>query len=127
MKILLDTNFLLIPSQFKVDIFSEIDRIIETNYNICILDKTIDELNNVVNKAKGKDKKAAQLALQLIEHKKPEIISTETTYVDQAILDIVDKDYIVATQDKELKKQLKEKGIPVIILRQKKYLQLITY
>lgn len=127
MKILLDTNFLLIPSQFKVDIFSEIDRIIETNYQICILDKTIDELNNVVAKSKGKDKKAAQLALQLIEHKKPEIISTETAYVDKAILDIVDKDYIVATQDQALKKLLKEKGIPVIILRQKKYLQLIEY
>ena len=124
-QVILDTNFLLIPYQFKVDIFSEIDRILETKYKICILDKTIQELNNLVEKIKGKNKKAAQLALKLIEHKKPEIIKSEIDYVDKAILKIVNKKtHIVATQDKELKKALQAKGIPIIVLRQKRYLQL---
>ena len=43
MKIILDTNFLMIPSMFKVDIFSEIERICDFKYELCIVDKTLDE------------------------------------------------------------------------------------
>lgn len=125
MKVIIDTNFLLIPSQFKVDIFLEINRILEVKYSLCILDKTINELNKVVEKSRGKDKKAAKLALELIDHANLEIISTKTHYVDKAILEIVNKDYIVATQDKELKQKILDKGVAVIILRQKRYLQLM--
>ena len=42
-----------------------------------------------------------------------------------AILEIVNKDYIVATQDKELKQALQKKGITIIVLRKKKHLQLV--
>ena len=68
-KIILDTNFLLIPSQSKVDIFAEIDKICMFKYELCIVDKTIDELNNIIEKQKGKHKAAAKLALQLIKSK----------------------------------------------------------
>ena len=125
-KIILDTNFLLIPYQFKVDIFSEIDRIIDKTYEICVLSTTINELKSLVNKGKGKDKKAAKLALELIDHAELKIIKSETSYVDKAILEIVNKKtHIIATQDKELKKSLQKKGIPIIVLRQKRYLKLI--
>lgn len=123
-KIILDTNFLLIPAQFKLDIFSEICNICNFNYKLYILDKTIGELNNIVEKQKGKSKEAAKLALKLIKLKKVNIIKTkESLTVDNLILKKVDKkDYIVATQDKILKKQLKIRQIPIITLRQKKRL-----
>ena len=41
-KILLDTNFLLIPAAFNVDIFSEFNRIFPLN-EIFILDKSLNE------------------------------------------------------------------------------------
>ena len=44
-KIMLDTNFLLIPFQFKVDIFSEIERICNFNYKLCIFEQSLEELN----------------------------------------------------------------------------------
>ena len=53
-KIILDTNFLLIPSQFNVDIFTEIDRICLFKYKLCVLDETINELNSIIEKQKGK-------------------------------------------------------------------------
>lgn len=125
-KVILDTNFLLIPVQFKVDIFTEIDRIISEQYELCVMSTTIDELNKVIEKSKGKDKEAAKMALKLIEHKKLVKINSEETYVDNAIREIVNKeDYVVATQDKGLKQSLQEEGIPIIILRQKRYLQLV--
>lgn len=125
-KVILDTNFLLIPSQFNVDVFTEIERIVPEQHELCIMSTTIDELNKVIEKTKGKDKASAKMALKLIEHKKPCIIDSDIDYVDKAIRLIVNKeDYIVATQDKGLKQLLQEDGIPIIILRQKKYLQLI--
>ena len=124
-KIILDTNFLMIPLQFKVDIFSEIERICSFNYGLFIFWQSIDELNNIVEKQKGKSKNAAQFALKLIRLKSIGILESEGKSVDDIILKNVDKDTVIATQDRLLKKKLLEKRVSVIILRQKKYLQLI--
>src|SRR3989344_4484735 len=107
-KILLDTNFLLIPPKFKVDIFSEIERICYFNYKLYILDRTVDELENIIKKQKGKSKEAAKLALKIIKLKGIEKIKTEKGIdVDAAIIEAAKKGFIVATQDKILKKKLK--------------------
>lgn len=124
-KILLDTNFLLIPGQFKVDIFSELDRICDFSFEIAVLDRTIEELKSIYEKQKGKDKRAAKLALGLLDAKKLAIIKTDDKEksTDGAILDIAKaKGFIVATQDMELKKRLKESGVRCVYLRQKSYL-----
>jgi len=111
--IILDTNFLLIIPQFKVDIFKELERICDFKYKISILDKTLEELNN---------KKDEKLVKEIIKKKKINIIKTNSDkYVDDILKDIKDKNTIIATNDKELKKQLKT---PIIILKQKKYLEL---
>ena len=68
-KIIIDTNFLMIPIQFRVDIFSEIDRICNFNYKLFIFEQSINELKNIIEKQTGKNKKAAQFALKLIKLK----------------------------------------------------------
>ena len=123
-KIIIDTNFLMIPIQFRVDIFSEIDRICNFNYKLYIFDKSIDELKNIIKKQAVKDRKAAKFALKLIKLKNIGIIKSERENVDALILNNLSKDTIVATQDMLLKKKLLEKSASLIILRQKKYLQL---
>ncbi|MBI2667687.1 hypothetical protein HYX17_02855 [Candidatus Woesearchaeota archaeon] len=111
-KIILDTDFLLTSLKFKVDVISEIDRICDFKYNIFIIDKTLDEL---------KDKKLGKLALEII--KRFETIKTKKDKIaDELILELNDKNIIVATQDKEFKKKLKREKIPIITIRQKKYL-----
>ena len=124
-KIISDTNFLMIPLQFKVDIFSELERICSFNYKLYVFERSLDELNNIVEKQKGKSKNAAQFALKLIKLKDIGVLEAEGRSVDSIILKNADKDTVVATQDGLLKKKLLEKGVSVIILRQKKYLQLI--
>ncbi len=125
-KVILDTNFLLIPARFKVDIFSEIGKIVSFQYKLSIIDKTIDELNNIIdNKSvKVRDREYAKIGLQLIKAKKVGMIKSDGKYVDDIIVDISDKDTIVATSDKELKKRLKKKGIKMIVLKKKQYLVL---
>ncbi len=124
-KIIIDTNFLMIPSQFRVDIFSEIDRICSFNYNLLVFEQSIHELRDIIKKQGQKHRKAAQLALKLISLKNIEIIKADRNDTDSLILEHADKDMIVATQDINLKKRLLEKGVSVIILRQKKYLKLL--
>jgi len=126
-KILLDTNFLMICFQFRVDIFSEIERICNFNYKIHVLDKTIEELKNIIEMQKGKHKDAAKVALQLLKLKKVDVIKTTSKkHTDDIILDYAKKDYLVATQDKDLKRKLVNQECKVIILKQKKILALVN-
>jgi hypothetical protein len=121
-KIILDTNFLLIPGQFNVDIFSELDRICDFKYKLYIVDKSVNELKRIVEEKRGKNRKNANLALDLIKHFKIDIIKTkDEKYADEQIAKLAQKKYIIATQDKELAKRVKE-HTQVITLRQKKYL-----
>jgi uncharacterized protein len=125
-KIILDTNFLLIPGTFKLDIFEEIKKIASFNYTLFIVDKTVDELNSIINEknTKSKDKMNAKIALQLITNKKIQKIHSKDHYVDNIILKKADKDTIVATSDRDLKRRLRKKGIRIINLRKKQYLTL---
>ena len=128
-KILLDTNFIMTCAQFRVDFFSEIEKICNFNYKVYILDKIIDELKNIIEKQKGKHKEAAKVALQLLKIKSVEVIkSSPMKHTDDAIVDYAGKeDCIVATQDKDLKRRLINQNISVIILRQKKRLAIMNY
>lgn len=124
-KILLDTNFLLIPAQFNVDVFSEMDRICHFKYKLYILDKSMAELQNIAKKGWAKEKWQVKLTLELVNAKINEgviqVIKTNANkYVDDLIKGMADE-YIVATQDTDLKKYLKR----AIVLRQKSHLVLI--
>ena len=124
-RILLDTNFLMIPWQFRVDIFSEIERICNFNYKLYVFEESISELRNIISASSGKDKKAAQFALKIIKLKNINLIKSDKKEVDTLILENSDKYEIAATQDMALKRELTKKKIPLIILRKKKYLMLI--
>ena len=118
--IILDTNILMAIPQFKIDIFTELRRICDFQYQITILDRTIKELESIKSHQKGKDKLAASIALQLIKHNNLNITpTTEKKPVDDILADFSHQGLIVATQDMALKKKLKK---PYITLRKKEYL-----
>ncbi|MFH1053993.1 MAG: hypothetical protein V1740_06260 [Candidatus Woesearchaeota archaeon] len=120
-KILLDTNFLMIPFQFNVDIFSELKRICDFKYDLYILDRSVDELNTLMGRDNSKTSRLAKMALQLKKDKDIKMIKTiEKKHTDDLILD--KKGFIVATRDMNLIRKLKENSIGYITLRQKKYL-----
>ena len=127
-KILLDTNFVLIPANFGLDIYDELDKICNFSYELFIVDKTLDELK--VLESRPKVKKKAKLARIILEKQLQQgninIIDTKSNkkladlYVDDVIKSLADQ-YIIATTDSELKKHLKR----VVILRQKNHLELV--
>jgi rRNA-processing protein FCF1 len=114
-KILLDTNFCLIPFQFKVDIFSEFERIINEKFEVIIPSACIHELT---------DKKNGKAALAMLESKGVKIVTApKARTVDDMIISLAKEEKaVVASQDIELKRKARQLDIHVISLRQKKYL-----
>ncbi|MFW6233208.1 MAG: hypothetical protein ACOC3Z_00935, partial [Nanoarchaeota archaeon] len=66
----------------------------------------------------------SRIAKEIINKNDISKIPSSDNYVDDEIVKIADKDTIVATQDKELKKRLQKKKIPIMIIRQRKYLRI---
>ena len=129
-KIYLDTNFLLIPAQFGVDIYEEIENVCDFSYKIYILDRVIDEIDKIIVEQKGKKKSAAKLAKSILNKKIKEkslniITFSKEEVVDDILVSLIDKNTIIATSDKELKERVKKAGGAVMIFRAKKYLQII--
>jgi len=122
-----DTNFLLIPGQFGVDIIGELKRVLDVNFKVVIPNVVIKELDIIEKKSRGKDLVAIRMARQLIE--RFEIIDIGEfgeKPTDKQIYEFALKrsNVIVCTNDKGLKKKLRERGIPVVYLRQRKILVL---
>jgi uncharacterized protein len=122
-KIVLDSNFLMIPGQFGVDIFEALRNKLNFPYKLFIVKNTIAELNKIIEKAKNRDKIAARIGLELIKTKSINIIDCdESAIVDDELVMLSNDGCIIATQDKELKSRIANKKI---VLRQKKYIELV--
>ncbi|MGA9098791.1 MAG: PIN domain-containing protein [Methanotrichaceae archaeon] len=121
MKVILDTNALMVPEQFGVDIFSELQRLGYVDY--MVPKQVLAELETLKTKGdKGLDKIAARVGLGLAERCK--IIDDVSGSADQAIEHLsVRENAAVFTNDKALKKRLFNKGITVVYLRQGRYLE----
>ncbi|BAA30824.1 PIN domain-containing protein [Pyrococcus horikoshii] len=124
-----DTNFLFIPGQFGVDIISELSRILDVKYQIAIPNVVIDEINTIIRegKVKGRDLLAARIALKIAE-RFPKIYIGEflSKSTDELLYEyaITHDNVIICTNDRTLRKRLREAGVPVIFLRQKKKLEI---
>jgi hypothetical protein len=118
-RIILDTNFLTIPYQFNIDIFEEIGRVVEGNYELTTLDCVVEELKKL-KKFRGKSAAAAKVGLILIKEKNVKVIKTNEKKVDNTIYKIADSNTIVATNDRDLIRKLKSKNIKILYLRGKK-------
>jgi len=124
-KVILDSNFLFIPSQFKIDIFEELIRLLNQRFEPVLLSSTHQELRSMAEKGSPKRRKQASLALELT--KKCYIVNIEKgarETNDDVILRIAAQwKSPVATNDRELRKKLRAQDIPVIFLRGKSRLE----
>lgn len=110
--VILDTNALLMQFEFKIDLEGELFRILGA-YEILIPSAVLNELKKI------KDKHAMP-ALKLAEGYR--VIVSEKKG-DESILSLAKEiDAVVVTNDRDLRKRLKENGLRAIYLRQKSYL-----
>ena len=116
--VLLDTNFLVECAKNKIDIQSELTRILDFSFEIAILDRTMEELEEIIAKGK-KEGQAAKLAKTILMTKRVTIIPTTGGHTDKLLLEMADENHMIATMDKTLKQQLKKKKQDIVIMRGK--------
>jgi uncharacterized protein len=125
-KVIADSNALFVPLQFKIDIFTELQRLLNRNFELILLSPVKNELEMLSQKSSPKTRKNAAFALSLAEKckyvKVPEKAKEQT---DDAILRISQAwKAPVFTNDKLLKKKLRDISMPVIYVREKSRLEI---
>ena len=112
-KVIIDTNGLMIPGQFGLDIFSELGRLGFDSF--IVASACVKELGKIVASGRGKDKMAAKIALSLLD--RCDIIE-ESGFADDVIIEMaIGMKASVLTNDVELKKRLCSKGVTIVYLR----------
>lgn len=122
--IILDTNFLLIPYQFHIDIFRGIRNVVEGKYEVFILTGVIEELKTI-SKNKGKKGAAARLGLNLAEQNHLKEIMSKGNVDNWILKNAKENNWIICTTDIPLKHKLKNNGVKVISLVSKKKIDVV--
>ncbi len=108
--ILFDTNFLVAPFQLNVSIFEEIDEMYPGNRTFTV-DLVVDEAKSIEGGKYG------GLIQKLIESEEIEVLETKGNgFVDDLLVDLSDE-FLIATNDKELKNRIVDEGRPVMYIR----------
>jgi len=123
-QVILDTNFLAVPAQFGVDIFSETERVLERRVEFVLLESTVKEIELKGGLSAGKTEAYVfRIAKDLIQRckvvKVPESL-TAMPVDDQLLEYAISVKGALATNDRELRMKARERGIPVLLLRGKK-------
>lgn len=124
-----DTNFLFVPFEFRVEIISEIQRILGKSVTFAILEESLYELEKIEQK-KTKNKKFLPLIATLLKRYNVQILQNHPksnirtpNFVDN-LLTSLPSSWVIATNDKELKQTLWKIPRRVIFMRQKSYLDI---
>ena len=125
-KVILDANFLFIPIQFNLDIFDELQRILNRRFVSIVLSSTLKELEGLTQSKLLKTQKQAENALKLVDKCKFVSIKKNCNETFDDVIVRISSEWkcLVATNDRNLKQKLREQGVPVIYMRQKKRLEL---
>jgi len=126
LEVILDANALFVPLQFKIDIFSDLARLLNRNFELVLLSPVKRELKALAEKGSPKMRKNACYALKLAERcKYVEVDDFASAFTDDVIVKVA-KEWgsPVFTNDKQLRKRLRDISVPVIYVRQKSHLEI---
>ncbi|MBU3966598.1 MAG: DNA-binding protein [Euryarchaeota archaeon] len=119
-EVIIDTNGLMIPGQFGIDIFMELKRLGFDSY--VVPRASVRELEKISMHGRGRDRTAAKIALSLMERC---TIVEKGGFADDVIMELATStEDAVLTSDIELKKRLCSKGVTIVQLREKTHLSL---
>jgi len=124
-QVIIDTNFWLLPFEKKVDIFKQIDMLLDEPYTVVVPQAVLDELEGMSH---GRLKRAvpSRRAISIIRAKAgkkegvpPWVeIDPQKGKADGVIITVaLQRGAYVATNDFELRKRLGQKGVKCITLR----------
>ncbi len=122
-KVLIDTNAFTLPVQFGIDLYAELERILGA-FDPFVLDGTLRELEGL-GSGKGKDASAARVGRVLAQRCRTVGTPDASGTVDEQIVRYAQaNECTVVTNDIALRQTLKERGIRVIGMRNRRTLEI---
>ncbi len=124
--IVLDSNALFVPVQFKIDIFEELKTLLNANTEPVLLSPVRQELEMLISERPPKMRRNASFALELAEKcKQIEVKNAQSASVDDVIVEAARRwQCPVFTNDRQLRKRLRDINVPVVYVRQKSRLEI---
>jgi hypothetical protein len=126
LKVILDANALFVPLEFRLDIFVEVERLLNQNVDFVLLSPVKRELELLATKNSPKIRREAAYALKLAEKCKfVTVDEDEKLSTDDAIVKVAKAwNSPVFTNDRQLRRKLRDISVPVIYVRQKSRLEI---
>jgi rRNA-processing protein FCF1 len=126
LKVILDSNALFVPLEFKLDIFAEAEQLLNRNIDFILLSTVKRELELLARKDSPKIRRQAIYALKVAEKcKYVAVEEDEKLSTDDAIINVAKAwNAPVFTNDWQLRRKLRDISVPVIYVRQKSRLEI---
>jgi rRNA-processing protein FCF1 len=126
LKVILDSNALFVPLEFKLDIFAEAEHLLNRNVDFILLSPVKRELELLANKDSPKIRRQAVYALKVAEKcKYVAVDEDEKLSTDDVIVKVAKAwNSPVFTNDRQLRRKLRDISVPVIYVRQKSRLEI---
>jgi rRNA-processing protein FCF1 len=123
-RVILDTNALMMPGQFGIDLFEELGRLVGA-YDAVTPRSVIRELEKIA-RGRGKDANAARIGLELSRRhaaveERPALASVD----EEVIRAAEEKGGLVVTNDRGLREALLARGVGVVSMRKQRVLEII--
>jgi uncharacterized protein len=124
-KVILDSNALFTPLEFKIDVFEATEHLLGRSVEFVLLSSVKRELELLAAGESPKLGRMAVFALKLAEKCRFVAVEDRGENVDDAIVRVAKSwGSAVFTNDRVLKKRLRDISVPVIYVRQKSRLDI---
>ncbi|WP_292490428.1 PIN domain-containing protein [Methanoculleus sp. 10] len=124
MRVLLDTNALLMPAQFGVDLYDELLALFG-DFEPITLEEVVGELSGLA-RGRGRDAAAARVGLALVRRSTVVPSGSTAEGVDNRVIEYARREgCTVVTNDRELRNALLREGVDVVSMRRQKTLELL--
>ena len=124
MRVLLDTNALLMPAQFGIDLYDELMALFG-DFEPVTLEEVMGELSGLA-RGRGRDAAAARVGIAMARRSTVVPSGSTAEHVDDRVIEYARREgCTVVTNDRQLRKALLDEGIDVVSMRRERTLELM--
>ncbi|MDD3071664.1 MAG: nucleotide-binding protein [Methanoculleus horonobensis] len=124
MRVLLDTNALLMPAQFGIDLYDELMALFG-DFEPVTLEEVMGELSGLA-RGRGRDAAAARVGIAMARRSTVVPSGSTAEHVDDRVIEYARREgCTVVTNDRQLRNALLREGIDVVSMRRGRTLELM--
>ena len=126
LQVIVDSNALFVPLQFRIDVFSKLERLLNRRFELVLLSAVKRELEILAETGTPKMRRDAGYALMFAERCRLVVVDAAASVLTDDVIVAMAREWgaAVFTNDKVLRKRLRDISVPVIYVSQKSRLEI---